>query len=137
VLAINGQSGPHTLVLEHSTQDRTPVVVHVAGSLDEARAAGLFHCNCRHSLSLYLPGVSTRPEAPPHPGGATYADTQQQRYLERQVRAWKRREAAALDDDARQKATARVRAYQGRIRQLVADTGLPRKSAREQIGAAR
>lgn len=137
VLAINGESGPHTLVLEHSTQDRTPVVVHVAGSLDEARAAGLFHCNCRHSLSLYLPGLTTRPEPPPQPSGATYADTQQQRYLERQVRAWRRREVAALDDDARQKASARVRDYQGRIRELTAAKDLPRKRVREQIGAAR
>jgi hypothetical protein len=137
VLAINGQSGPHTLVEEHATIDGQPVRVHVAGSLPEARAAGLFHCNCRHSLSLYLPGVTTRPVAPPHPGGATYEDTQQQRYLERQVRAWKRRAAAAMDDDARRRAGARVRDYQARIRQLTDEKQLPRKRQREQIGSAR
>jgi hypothetical protein len=144
ILSLSGPSGPHTVQAEHATETtgrirRRPriVPVHVVGSLIEARAAGLFHPNCRHSLSAYLPGVTTRPQAPPHPQGATYEDTQQQRYLERQVRAWKRRSAAAMDDAARRKANARVREYQARIRQLTADKGLPRKSAREQIGSAR
>jgi hypothetical protein len=137
ILSINGGSGPHSLRLQHATEDRTTVPVHVAGSLMEARAAGLFHPNCRHSLSLYLPGVTTRPQSPPHPQGATYEDTQQQRYYERQVRAWKRRAAAAMDDAARRTAEARVREYQARIRQLVDDKGLKRKPAREQIGSAR
>lgn len=143
ILSINGQSGPHTLrlpsVLSQPKLFRAPetVPVHVAGSLTEARAAGLFHPNCRHNLSAYLPGVTTRPQSPPHPQGATYEDTQQQRYLERQVRAWKRRSAVAMDDAARTKANAHIRAYQARIRQLTAETGLRRKSSREQIGAAR
>lgn len=136
VLAINGQSGPHTLRLQHAVNNGQPVAVHVAGSLPEARAAGLFHCNCRHSLSLYLPGVTSRPASPPHPGGATYEDTQQQRYLERQVRQWKRRAAVAMNEDGRRTATARVRIYQGRIRQLTAEKDLPRRPAREQIGRA-
>lgn len=146
VLAINGASGPHTLRLPHAIQPTglrarlhgpETVAVHIAGSLPEARSRGLFHCNCRHSLSVYLPGVTERPESPPHPQGATYEDTQRQRYYERQVRAWKRRAAAALDDQARTAANRRVRAYQARIRQLTADKGLARQPAREQIGAAR
>lgn len=143
VLAINGASGPHTLRLQDWSKPKPlfgqqpTVAVHVAGSLPEARSAGLFHPNCRHSLSLYLPGVTTRPQSPPHPQGATYEDTQQQRYLERQVREWKRRAAAAMDPADRTKANAKVRAYQARIRQLTADKGLKRKSAREQIGSAR
>jgi hypothetical protein len=143
ILVINGGDGPQTLRLPDITAPsklfRPPptVAVHVAGSLTEARAAGLFHPNCRHSLSAYMPGVTTRPQSPPHPQGATYEDTQQQRYLERQVRAWKRRSAVAMDDAARAKANAKVRAYQARIRQLTAETGLRRKSSREQIGAAR
>jgi hypothetical protein len=146
VLAINGQTGPHTLRLPHAIQPtgiraalRGPetVVVHVAGSLPEARAAGLMHPNCRHSLSVYLPGVTERPQSPPHPQGATYEDTQHQRYLERQVRAWKRRAAAALTDADRRRANARVRAYQARIRALVDARGLQRQPAREQITSAR
>ncbi|MGW3572068.1 phage minor capsid protein [Streptomyces sp. NPDC000941] len=143
VLALGGPPGPRTVMAEHAT-DRggllrrpRPVSVHVVGTLLKARAAGLFHPNCRHSLSAYLPGVTTRPQAPPHPRGTTYEDTQQQRYLERQVRAWKRRQAAALDEHARRRAGARVREYQTRIRELTDETGLPRKRQREQIGAAR
>jgi hypothetical protein len=143
ILSINGASGPHTLRLPHATaptglfRAAPTVAVHVAGSLTEARAAGLLHPNCRHNISNYLPGVTTRPQSPPHPQGATYEDTQEQRRLERQVRAWKRRAAVAMDDAARTKANAKVRAYQARIRQLTAETGLRRKSQREQIGAAR
>lgn len=149
VLAINGQTGPHTLRLPAAIQPpdrrglrgllRAPesVVVHVAGSLEEARRLGLFHPNCRlrHSLSAFLPGVTVRPTSPPHPHGATYEDTQRQRYYERQVRAWKRRAAASMTDADRRQATARARAYQARIRQLTAAKGLPRKPAREQLGA--
>ncbi|MEU6649502.1 phage minor capsid protein [Streptomyces sp. NPDC046900] len=137
VVTLADQHGPHTVRAEHATEDGRTLAVHVAGSLLEARAAGLFHPNCRHSLSAYLPGVTTRPQAPPHPHRATYEDTQQQRYLERQVRTWKRRAAAAMDDTARRKANARVRDYQARIRELTDRKGLKRKPAREQIGAAR
>lgn len=143
VLTLSGESGPHTIRAEHAIQPsglfaptRT-VAVHVAGSLVEARGAGFLHPNCRHSISAYLPGVTTRPQSPPHPQGATYEDTQQQRYLERQVRAWKRRHAAAMDDDARRKANVRIREYQARIRQLTDAKGLARKRQREQIGSAR
>jgi len=136
VLRLSGPPGPAT---EHAKSAVSPatVAVHVAGSVEEARAAGLLHPNCRHSLSAYLPGVTRRPESPPHPHGATYDDTQTQRYYERQVRAWKRRALVALDDDARRSAEQRVRAYQAKIRALVADKGLKRKPVREQLGTAR
>ncbi|MFF6829635.1 phage minor capsid protein [Streptomyces longwoodensis] len=135
VLRREGPAGADTVEVEHATEDDEMVSVRVAGSLPEARAAGLMHPNCRHSVSVYLPGV-TKPRPKPE-SRASYEQTQKQRYLERQVRAWKRRAAAATDDEAKKKANARVRAYQGRIRELVAETDLPRKSHREQIGAAR
>ena len=135
VLRRDGPSGSDTVELEHATEDDRIVRVSVAGSLPEARAAGLFHPNCRHNVSIYLPGV-TRPRPKP-PSRATYEQTQQQRYLERQVRAWKRRAAGSVDDAARTKANAKVRDYQARIRQLVAGVGLPRKSHREQISGSR
>lgn len=145
VLALTGPPGPRTVIAEHATENAgrflrrrgRPVPVHVVGSLTEARAAGLYHPNCRHSLSAYLPGVTERPQAPPHPHGATYEDTQHQRYLERQVRAWKRREAAAMDEVARRRARRRIRDYQARLRALTGDKGLARKYRREQIRRAR
>lgn len=135
VLRREGASGAGTVEVEHATEDERMVSVRVAGSLPEARAAGLMHPNCRHSVSIYLPGV-TRPRPKP-PSRATYEETQQQRYLERQVRKWKREAAGSIDDAKKTKANAKVRAYQARIRELVGETGLPRKSHREQIGAAR
>jgi hypothetical protein len=135
VLRREGPSGAGTVEVEHATEDERMVRVRVAGSLPEARAAGLMHPNCRHSISIYLPGVTQRRPKPP--SRATYEQTEQQRYFERQVRAWKRQAAAAVDDDQRARANARVRAYQGRIRELVAETGLPRKSHREQLTTAR
>lgn len=142
VLSLNGASGPRTVMERHATDrgrlfgPRPMVPVHVAGSLMEARAAGLFHPNCRHTLSAYLPGVTTAPVSPPHPRGATYEDTQQQRYLERQVRFWKRRAAVAMDAPAKRAANAKVREYQKKIRELTAAKGLPRRSHREQITTA-
>ncbi|MFJ5638658.1 phage minor capsid protein [Streptomyces sp. NPDC093223] len=135
ILARTGAGGARQVQVQHATEDDRIVTVTVAGSVDEARAAGLLHPNCRHNISAYLPGLSKIPKAQPSRG--TYEDTQKQRYYERQIRKWKRREAAALDDAARTAARARQRGYQGRIRELVADTGLPRKSHREQLTTAR
>jgi len=135
VLLRDGPAGAREVEVRHATEDDRMVRVRVSGSLDEARAAGLLHPNCRHSVAAYFPGLSRRPE--PVEDRATYEDTQRQRYYERQVRAWKRRAAVALDDTARRRANAKVRAYQARIRDLTESTGLPRKSHREQITGAR
>ncbi|NNJ04157.1 capsid protein [Streptomyces sp. PKU-MA01144] len=143
-LTLSGQSGPHTVRAEHATETvgrirRRPriIPVHVAGSLTEARAAGLFHPNCRHSLAAYLPGVTTRPPHHPTPG-TTYEDTQRQREIERHIRRWKRRAAASVDDNARRSANAKVRAWQAAMREHIdAHEHLRRKPAREQINAAR
>ncbi|MFI7014393.1 phage minor capsid protein [Streptomyces sp. NPDC050164] len=150
ILALNGPPGPHTVLAEHAAppeqprrgllrrrSETPPVVVHVAGSLIEARAAGLFHPNCRHSLAAYLPGVSTRPPHHATPG-TTYEDTQRQRAIERHIRRWKREQAVAMDDAARRRAGAYVRKWQKAAREHVAaHPDLRRKPAREQIGAAR
>jgi hypothetical protein len=137
VLSLGGQSGPHTLRLEHELEDDQTVAVHVAGSLVEARAAGLFHPNCRHSLAAYLPGVTTRPPHHPTPG-TTYKDTQRQREIERHIRRWKRTQAAAMDEAARRKAGAKVREWQAAQREhIAAHEYLRRKPQREQIGSAR
>ncbi|MFD3614438.1 phage minor capsid protein [Streptomyces sp. NPDC058676] len=143
VLTLGQQSGPHTIRAEHAIQPsglfaptRT-VAVHVAGSLVEARAAGLFHPNCRHSLAAYLPGVTTRPPHHATPG-TTYEDTQRQREIERHIRRWKREQAAAMDEAARKRAGAFVRKWQAAQREHVAaHPDLRRKPQREQIGAAR
>ncbi|MCL6734387.1 phage minor capsid protein [Streptomyces neyagawaensis] len=135
ILARTGAPGKREVQVEHATQDGEMVTVKVAGSLPEARAAGLMHPNCRHTVSAYLPGASRIP--PVQASRGTYEDTQQQRYLERQVRKWQRREKTALTEQEAKAARARARGYQARIRELVADTGLPRKGHRERLETAR
>jgi hypothetical protein len=146
VLSLGPESGPRTVRAEKAIQLtglraalRPPetVAVHVAGSLTEARGAGLFHPNCRHSLSAFLPGVTTRPPHHPTPG-TTYADTQRQRAIERHIRAWKRRQAAATTEEDRRRAAVFVRRWQAQARaNVAAHPHLRRKPAREQIGQAR
>lgn len=135
ILARTGAPGAREVQVEHATEDGETVTVEVAGSLPEARSKGLMHPSCRHTVSAYLPGVSRIPKEQPSRG--TYEQSQKQRYLERQVRKWKRRSAAAMDDAARKSANAKVRAYQAQIRELVDSTGMPRKSHREQLPTAR
>jgi len=143
ILTLSGPPGPQALRVEHAIQPEglfaptRTLAVHVAGSLIEARAAGLFHPNCRHSLAAYLPGVTTRPPHHATPG-TTYEDTQRQREIERHIRRWKRVQAAAMDEAARKRAGAKVRAWQAAQREHVdAHPDLRRKPVREQIGSAR
>lgn len=137
VLRRDGSSGKGTVEMEHATEDDRMVSVSVAGSLPEARAAGLLHPNCRHSVSIYLPGLTRPPGPKANRTRATYEQSQKQRYLERQVRRWKREAAGAIDDKKKARANVKIREYQGRIRELVAETGLPRKSRREQLAGSR
>jgi hypothetical protein len=109
--------------------------VRVAGTLDEARAAGLFHPGCRHSTGLYQAGVTRLPSRTADPEGDR--DRQRLRALERETRKAKRLEAVALDDVARGKAAARVRARQAQIREHTRSTSAKRQPHRERIGAAR
>jgi hypothetical protein len=135
VLARNGPGGRRTVEVEHATIDGRMVRVDVAGSVDEAVGDGLMHPNCRHSLSAYLAGVTkpithTRDEQGDK-------DRQKLRALERDVRAAKRREEAAIDPDAKAKAAADVRAGQAAIRAHVESTSAKRQPQRELIGVAR
>ncbi|MGW6499337.1 phage minor capsid protein [Nonomuraea angiospora] len=119
VLTQSGTAGerPETNALTNE-----PITVRVAGTVAQARLAGLLHPGCRHSLSAYLPGV-TRP-APKPEVAADYGDTQEVRRLQRQARQWERRAAATIDPDAKRKANAKVREYRARARELVKDKGL-------------
>ncbi|MGW3322496.1 phage minor capsid protein [Streptomyces virginiae] len=135
VLALDGPSGARTIEIEHAAEDGRTVRVDVAGSLDDARRAGLQHPNCRHSTSAYLPGVTRAPvEHSEDPAG--YAASQRQRAIERAIRKWKNRSAAAVTPEAKRAADARVRQYQGRMREhLAAHPELIRRREREAPGA--
>jgi hypothetical protein len=129
---LGDQPGPATAPNAATGQ---PVAFTVKATLEQARAAGFQHPNCKHVLLPYLPGV-TKTEA----GGKwtaadeqAYAATQRLRALEREVRAGKREAAAALDDLARVRADRRVRAAQAKIRAHVDRADLNRRRRREQL----
>jgi hypothetical protein len=104
-------------------------------TLAEAMARGLFHPNCRHSISAYLPGVTHLPSGDLEDAEG-YEARQQQRAIERRIRQWKEQQAAALDDAGRQLAAKRVRAAQADLREhLAQNPALKRLRYREQIGA--
>ncbi|NUO58987.1 MAG: minor capsid protein [Hamadaea sp.] len=107
----------------------------VAGTVDQARAEGLFHPNCTHTLVAYLPGVTRMPKRSPWTKAdeAAYRAAQRLRELERRVRSAKQREQAALDDVSRARARRDVRAGQAAIRAHVAAHRLVRRPRREQL----
>lgn len=126
VLSLSGATGA---VIGRSVTTGERTVTRVDGTLADARAAGLQHPNCGHRVTAYLPGASTpRPTAP---DPQAYADSQRQRALERHVRAWKRREAAALDPVVQRAARAKVRAWQSAVAEHVETTGGKRLRYRE------
>lgn len=132
VLTLGAETGDITV--PHQLTDE-PIPVHVAATLAAAMLAGLFHPNCRHSVSAYLPGVSRLPAKPTaDPDGDTAR--QRQRALERKIRRYKTQETGALDEDARKAAGRKVRAAQAQLRDhLAAHPELKRLRYREQIGA--
>lgn len=111
------------------------VTVHVAGTLEEARAAGLHHPNCTHSEGLYLPGATViEPGTMGIRDAETYDASQKQRALEREIRKHKRLLVAAITGEAETKARAAIRGYQAQIRELLAEhPKLQRKRYREAV----
>lgn len=106
-------------------------------ALSTAISGGLYHANCKHSQSGYRDGQRI-PEAREKVDSAEnkrrYKLTQVQRYNERQIKSWKRRQQGALTKDARDKASAKVKQWQARQRNLLGEEPwLRRRYDREQI----
>jgi hypothetical protein len=87
-------------------------------SLADAQSAGLFHPNCSHSITGYIPGLTVL-EDKPQRTPEQYEYTQRQRANERAIRQWKRRETVALTPEEAQKARAKIQAYQQRQREML------------------
>ena len=134
VLSLSG-GGAGSVTLPSVTNPDRLVSVTVAGSLEQAKRAGLLHPGCRHSYGAYLPGLTKRPTNTADPQGD--ADRRRLRELERRVRREKLREAAALGPVEQARARGRVKQGQSAIREHVDRTGMIRQSAREQVGKAR
>ena len=88
--------------------------------LSVAVRAGLFHPNCRHTLTTWIEGMSKRPR--PMDKAKIEAVNQlekKQRYLERRVREAKRQAEGLLDPDAAKQAKRLVRRRQSELKEFV------------------
>jgi hypothetical protein len=103
-------------------------------STSYGKPAGLFGINCGHEPIVVIPGVSI-----PHGADAIqdeeankkqYEQSQQQRALERKIRAAKR--VVAMGDDS-EEAKQRVKDAQADMREFINETGRRRRYDREQI----
>lgn len=89
----------------------------VVASLAEAKGKGLYHPNCRHSHSIYLPGITKGPEKDTaDPKGDKLRQTQ--RAYERRIRELKRQDAIASEFGGPQakQARAKLRAKQAEFK---------------------
>ena len=118
--------------------DGSRVEIIPISSTSYGEPAGLYGINCGHvPPNVFIPGLGkVRGEIPNEAeNNARYAESQEQRGLERRIRYAKREaatlEAAGLDAaDAKEK----VKAAQADMRAFINRTGRTRRSDREQIG---
>lgn len=102
----------------------------------DAIAAGLFHANCTHRTYLYTPGLTRIPKTTAKDKAKSaqmYEDRQEQRRLERGIRHWKRRRAAAITPQQEALAKAKVAQWQSRMREHIDTTGRLRQPERERV----
>ncbi|MEK4453905.1 phage minor capsid protein [Paenibacillus sp. FSL L8-0506] len=103
--------------------------------LSTAIANGLFHPNCRHNMTTFVPGQSRMPKPVDDTKAlASYKQEQRQRYMERQVRKYKRRAAGSVDPANQARAEVKVKQWQRAIRShMKANPELRRDYSREKI----
>lgn len=111
------------------------VRVMIAGTLAQAKQDGYGHPGCRHRVVAFFPGVTKLPERQGDPGD--YLLRQEQRHLERGVKRWRRREAAALTPAEAKLARAKAREWGERLRAHEATHGLKRQPWRTSAGGTR
>jgi len=114
------------VLIDDVYQDGKPDGVHEL--LSTAIREGLFHYNCRHNKIPFIPGIDKIPDKPNYVPRTTaeqhalYEKEQKQRYMERQIRMWKRRELGAVSEQERLKAHLKVRQWQARRTELIEGT---------------
>jgi hypothetical protein len=105
-------------------------------SLESAKSAGLFHPNCKHTLTGYIQGLTKVGDVTEY-DQEKYKIIETQRYNERQIRKWKRIEAVAINDKAKVAAQQKIALWQAKQRQLLKDTDIRRKYNRESLNGSR
>lgn len=101
--------------------------------LSDAMRNGAFHPNCRHTLSTYFPGISNLPEpVDDEKAQRLYQAEQHQRYIERNIRKYKRLATGSLDEQNVERYKRKVSEWNARMEELLeAYPQLRRDRARE------
>ncbi len=87
--------------------------------LSEAIENGLFHPNCRHSLSTWFEGISTMPK--PHDAAEVRHNREQtakENYCKRQIQKYKRLKAGSVDKENIQKYDKKVKQWKTQIKEV-------------------
>lgn len=121
------------------------VVLSISGnspkyhSVDEAKAAGLFHPNCKHTLVMHIPELDGEGKVEPAPLDMNSQSSkrnkliEQQRANERKIRYWKKRKAVAITPDEQKKCNEKIKAWQYKNLIHCEKYGLRRNYAREGV----
>jgi hypothetical protein len=128
ILSTDGSTGTVTLP---DALTGVPTEVQIDGTLDDARIAGWNHPNCRCQTAAYLAGLPMAVKSTTYNPQLERA-TQQQRAMERSLRADKRQLALAPSEARQRELRAGIRQTQAQLRAHIAEHDLPRMSWREQ-----
>lgn len=97
--------------------------------LSEAIAAGLLHPNCRHSITTFFPGITKLPQKQDGKEAIKlYEVEQKQRYLERQIRKWKRIMQGSVDEENKKIAKRKLKQHTQDINNLLKDNPMLRRN---------
>lgn len=113
-----------------SMLDGTPISFEVHGTIEEARADGWQHPNCRGTIGAYLPGVTRLGEFVQDYDEVEYEAEQELRATERDIRAAKRALAINPADTEARTDLAEARA---RARAITSEHAVNRKPQRESL----
>ena len=125
------------------------VVLSISGnhpkyhSIEEAKAAGLFHPNCKHTLGMYIPelddGTDHEGKVEPEPLNMNSESSkrnkliEQQRANERKIRYWKKRKALAMSPEEQKKCDEKIKYWQHTNLLHCQKNNLRRQYAREGV----
>nr|DAL34051.1 MAG TPA_asm: minor capsid protein [Caudoviricetes sp.] len=124
------------------TSDKYPYLSdpQESGGTGYGTAEGLCGCNCRHFFFPYVEGFNPASygieDVTESENEEVYQATQKQRYLEREVRSWKRVLKVSQDQkNANDINTAnlKIQEYESRIKLLTTKYGIPRQKEREDV----
>lgn len=109
-----------TVMIDDVYANGTQTVDQSLVLLSEAMKNHAFHANCRHSLSTFFPGISNLPEPiDDEKAERMYRAEQRQRYIERQIRKYKRLQSGSVDDRNRERYARKVSQWNGHMEELL------------------